>query len=334
MNQQRLIRLSQVVAAVREMCGPANYDLNPDIYQNMQQQRQQEKNQTGQYILDQLIQNADIAREKQLPICQDTGMAVFFVAVGQDCRLVDDLGDQKTTKNDLLTGQRNRQSVADTDQTKASPAKASKKIGEEESEPSGSAGWTLSQAINEGVRQGYQAGYLRKSVVADPFLRENTGTNTPAIIHYQMVAGDRLTIDFAPKGFGSENMSRIYMLKPSDGMAGAKQKIIQTIAEAGPNPCPPMVVGVGIGGDFELAAILAKKALLRPLGENATLPHIKQMEQELVSMANQLNIGPQGFGGDTTVLGIHILTYPTHIAGLPVAINISCHATRHRQVVL
>jgi fumarate hydratase subunit alpha len=192
----------------------------------------------------------------------------------------------------------------------------------------------LKDAINEGVRQGYKNGYLRKSIVGDPLERVNTKDNTPAIIHYDIVDGDHMTITVAPKGFGSENMSRVYMLKPSDGVEGAKAAILRTVDEAGSNPCPPMVIGVGIGGNFEKVAYLAKKALLRPIGSHSDKPHIKQLEEELYTKINQLGIGPQGFGGTTTALGINIETYPTHIAGLPLAINISCHVTRHVQVTL
>ena len=234
-------------------------------------------------ILDQLIENADLAKEKMKPICQDTGMAVIFADIGQEVHIT---------------------------------------------------GGNLTDAINEGVRQGYKEGYLRKSVVGDPLLRVNTKDNTPAVIHYNIVEGDKIKITVAPKGFGSENMSRIYMLKPSDGIEGVKKNIIETIKKAGPNPCPPMVVGVGIGGNFELSAKLAKQALLRPVGSHSDLHHIRDMEYELLEKANKLGIGPQGLGGNTTVLGINIETYATHIAGLPLAVNISCHVTRHAEVII
>lgn len=195
-------------------------------------------------------------------------------------------------------------------------------------------GGLLTDAINEGVRRGYRDGYLRKSVVSDPFIRENTKDNTPAIIHYDIVEGDKIKIIVAPKGFGSENMSKIYMLKPSAGIEGAKDAIVQAVDEAGPNPCPPMVVGVGVGGNFEMAALLAKKALLRPIGSHSDKPHLREMEEELLERMNSLGIGPQGLGGVTTVLGVNVESFPTHIAGMPIAVNISCHVTRHAEVIL
>lgn len=196
------------------------------------------------------------------------------------------------------------------------------------------AGGLLTDAVNEGVRKGYTEGYLRKSVVSDPFIRVNTNDNTPAIIHYDIVGGDNVKIIVAPKGFGSENMSKIYMLKPSAGIEGAKDAIVQAVDEAGPNPCPPMVVGVGVGGNFEMAAYLAKKALLRPIGSHSDKPHLREMEEELLERMNNLGIGPQGLGGVTTVLGVNVESYPTHIAGMPIAVNISCHVTRHAEVIL
>lgn len=227
---------------------------------------------------DKLCENMEIAAEDEIPICQDTGMAVFFVKVGQDLHIE---------------------------------------------------GVNLTDAINEGVRQGYTEGYLRKSVVSDPLLRVNTKDNTPAIIHYDIVEGEKLEITIAPKGFGSENMSRVFMLKPADGAEGVKNAVLEAVKDAGPNACPPIVVGVGIGGDFEKAAILAKKALTRNVNENSPLPHIKEMEEELLDKINHLGIGPGGLGGKTTALAVNVETYATHIAGLPVAVNMCCHVNRH-----
>lgn len=277
------IAVDQIIEAVKEMCIDANCILNTDVYEALECAKCEEKSEIGLEILNQLTKNADIAKERRMPICQDTGMAVVFVAIGQEIHIT---------------------------------------------------GGLLEEAIQEGVRKGYVDGYLRKSVVEDPFLRKNTLDNTPAIIHYTIVKGDKLRIIVAPKGFGSENMSRIYMLKPSDGIEGAKKAILETIALAGPNPCPPMIVGVGCGGNFEESALLAKKALLRPVGRHSEKEHIRKMEEELLKKANQLGIGPQGLGGKTTVLGIHIESFPTHIAGMPVAVNISCHVTRHAERIL
>lgn len=279
----REIPAEAITAAVREGFITANYHLPGDVACALADRKQTEESPVGREILDQLLENAAIARQGVFPICQDTGMAVLFVELGQEAHIV---------------------------------------------------GGFLEDAINEGVRQGYESGYLRKSVVADPFLRKNTGDNTPAVIHYSIVPGDGLTLHLAPKGFGSENMSRIFMLKPALGMEGAKAAVLTAIEEAGPNPCPPMIVGVGCGGTFEKAAYLAKKALLRPVGQASPLPHIREMEDALLEQANRLGIGPQGLGGRTTVLAVHVETYPTHIAGLPVAVNISCHATRHVTIQL
>ena len=240
--------------------------------------KEEETGNLGKQILGQLCENMDIAAKDEIPICQDTGMAVFFVKIGQDVHIE---------------------------------------------------GMNLSEAINEGVRQGYQEGYLRKSVVGDPFLRVNTGDNTPAIIHYDIVPDDKLEILIAPKGFGSENMSRVFMLKPADGVEGVKNAVLQAVMDAGPNACPPVVVGVGIGGDFEKAAIMAKKALTRNVNEGSSLPHIKEMEEELLAKINQSGIGPGGLGGKTTAIAVNIETYATHIAGLPVAVNMCCHVNRH-----
>lgn len=274
----REVNVSDVAACIKRLCIEANYFLNSDIYDSFKDAYENEESPIGRDIINQLIKNADLAREKCKPICQDTGMAVIFMEIGQEVHFC---------------------------------------------------GGSLTDAINEGVRQGYKEGYLRKSVVGDPLLRVNTGDNTPAVIHYDIVPGDKVKIDVAPKGFGSENMSRIYMLKPSDGIEGVKNAIIDCIKNAGPNPCPPMVVGVGIGGNFEKCAELAKKALLRPVNESSDIPYIADMEDELFERANNLGIGPQGLGGTTTILGLNIETFATHIAGLPVAVNISCHVTRH-----
>jgi fumarate hydratase subunit alpha len=274
----REINVSEITKIVRQMCIDANYELSQDMKDALDVAEKRECSELGQKILSQLQDNLKIAKEDQIPICQDTGMAIFFFKVGQDVHFV---------------------------------------------------GGNLSDAINEGVRLVYTEGYLRKSVVGDPLIRKNTGDNTPAVIHTAIVPGDKIKMTIAPKGFGSENMSKIYMLKPADGEEGVKNAIIEAVKAAGPNACPPVVVGVGIGGTFEMSAILAKKALLRPLGEHSSLPHIKALEEEMFKTINELNIGPGGFGGKTTALGINIETYPTHIAGLPVAVNICCHVNRH-----
>lgn len=279
----REIDVNDIINAVSKLCIDANCLLNDDIYCAIKKAEKTEKSEIGKEILCQIIENADIAKNEIVPICQDTGMAVVFVEIGQEVHIK---------------------------------------------------GGPLTEAINSGVRKGYIGGYLRKSVVKDPFIRENTKDNTPAIIHYDIVEGDKLKIIVAPKGFGSENMSKIYMLKPSSGIEGAKDVIIQAVDDAGPNPCPPMIVGVGVGGNFEMAAYLAKKALLRPVGSHSDKPHIRKMEEELLERMNNLGIGPQGFGGNTTVLGVNIESYPTHIAGMPIAVNISCHVTRHAEVIL
>lgn len=279
----REIEVNEIIDAVRELCIKANCVLNDDVYNALEAAKNTEKSPIGKEILCQLTDNADIAKNEYVPICQDTGMAIVFVELGQEVHI----------KGGLLT-----------------------------------------DAINEGVRRGYRDGYLRKSVVSDPFIRENTKDNTPAIIHYDIVEGDKIKIIVAPKGFGSENMSKIYMLKPSAGIEGAKDAIVQAVDEAGPNPCPPMVVGVGVGGNFEMAALLAKKALLRPIGSHSDKPHLREMEEELLERMNSLGIGPQGLGGVTTVLGVNVESFPTHIAGMPIAVNISCHVTRHAEVIL
>ena len=263
---------------IKEMCIEANHYLSKDMEKALKKASETEESELGKKILGQLMDNLDIADKEMIPICQDTGMAVFFVEIGQDVHFEGDV---------------------------------------------------LEDAINEGVRLGYTEGYLRKSVVKDPILRENTKDNTPAIIHYSIVAGDQVKLTFAPKGFGSENMSRVFMLKPADGIEGVKNAILTAVADAGPNACPPMVVGVGIGGDFEKAAIMAKQALTRNVEEYSAIPYVCDLEKEMLEKINKLGIGPGGLGGRTTALAVNINTYPTHIAGLPVAINICCHVNRH-----
>ena len=263
---------------IKEMCIQANHYLAPDMEKAMRSAYEKESKPLAKQILGQLLENLDIAGEDMIPICQDTGMAVVFLKVGQDVHFE---------------------------------------------------GESVEEAVNEGVRQGYEEGYLRKSVVGDPLLRVNTKDNTPAVIHYEIVPGDQVEITLAPKGFGSENMSRIWMLKPADGAEGVKEAIINSVKEAGPKDCPPVVVGVGIGGTFEKAAILAKKALTREIGTHSPLPHIREMEEELLAKINETGLGPAGLGGDTTALAVNINTYATHIAGLPVAVNMCCHVNRH-----
>ncbi len=279
----RHIHVKEVTAAIREICMEVNYVAGDDILKSINTGLENETSEIGKNILGQILDNATIAKEKRMPICQDTGMAVVFMSVGQEVHFE---------------------------------------------------GGSIEEAINEGVRQGYDDGYLRKSVVKDPFNRVNTGDNTPAVIHYDIVPGDEVVIYVTPKGFGSENMSQIHMLKPADGIEGAKKAIIRTVDEAGGNACPPMIVGVGIGGTFEKAALLAKKALLRDLDDHSDIPYVKALETELLEKVNKLGIGPQGLGGLTTALAVHVETHPTHIAGLPVAVNISCHVTRHGKRVL
>lgn len=274
----REINASEITKTVREMCIKVNHFLSEDMDNALKKATESEKSDLGKKILDQLQENLKIAGEDMIPICQDTGMAVLFVEVGQDVHVADGL---------------------------------------------------IEDAINEGVRQGYVDGYLRKSVVKDPIIRENTKDNTPAVIHYSIVAGDKIKITFAPKGFGSENMSRVFMLKPADGIEGVKNAIMTAVTDAGPNACPPMVVGVGIGGTFEKCAILAKKALTREIGKNSDIENVAKLEKEMLQKINTLGIGPGGLGGTTTALAVNINTYPTHIAGLPVAVNICCHVNRH-----
>lgn len=274
----RTIYTNDIIKNIKEMCIEANYQLASDVEDRVIGAYDKETSTLGRQILGQLKENLDIAAKDLIPICQDTGMAIVFIRLGQDVHID---------------------------------------------------GINLNEAVNEGIRQGYQEGYLRKSVVSDPLLRENTRDNTPGIIHYDIVPGEELTITVAPKGFGSENMSRVYMLKPSDGSEGVKQAVLETVKLAGPNACPPVVVGVGIGGSFEKCAFLAKKALARSMNEPSKLEHIKKLEDELLAEINQLGIGPGGLGGRITALGVNIETYPTHIAALPVAINICCHVNRH-----
>ncbi|MBE5932130.1 MAG: fumarate hydratase [Lachnospiraceae bacterium] len=274
----RTINTDIIIDTVKDMCIQANLFLAPDMEERLRQAAADEDGDLGKQIMNQLMENMEIAGSEKIPICQDTGMAVFFVNVGQDLHIE---------------------------------------------------GMNLTDAINEGVRQGYTEGYLRKSVVADPLIRENTKDNTPAIIHYDIVPGDKLTITIAPKGFGSENMSRVFMLKPADGEEGVKAAVMEAVKDAGPNACPPMVVGVGLGGDFELAAKLAKKALTRDVNSHSEKEHIARIEKELLEMVNSTGIGPGGLGGKTTALAVNIETYPTHIAGMPLAVNMCCHVNRH-----
>ena len=274
----RTIQTDVITENIKEMCIEANHFLSGDMDLAMKQAAETEKSELGKKILNQLQENLKIAAEEMIPICQDTGMAVIFLEIGQDVHFE---------------------------------------------------GMTIEDAVNEGVRQGYTEGYLRKSVVGDPIIRENTKDNTPAVIYYSIVPGDKVKITMAPKGFGSENMSRVFMLKPADGIEGVKNAILTAVKDAGPNACPPMVVGVGIGGTFEKCALLAKKALTRPVNEHSDIPYVKDLEIEMLEKINKLGIGPGGLGGSTTALAVNINTYPTHIAGLPVAINICCHVNRH-----
>lgn len=279
----RNIHIDLVISAVREMCISANCNLGKDLISAIKTACEKEESPLGKEILNKLLVNGEIARNRQMPICQDTGMVVVFAEVGQDVHLV---------------------------------------------------GGNITEAINEGVRQGYLKGYLRKSVVADPLARKNTGNNTPAVIHYDIIPGDKIKITLAPKGFGSENMSRIKMLKPSEGIEGVEDFVVDTVDQAGANPCPPIIVGVGIGGTFEKAALLAKKALLRPFGSSNEQKLLANLESRLFTKINNLGIGPQGLGGTTTALAVNVETFPTHIAGLPVAVNINCHVSRHEQVTI
>ena len=270
--------VSLITENIAEMCIEANHFLSEDMKEALYAAAEREDSPVGREILSQLKENLKIAGEDMIPICQDTGMAVLFMEIGQDVHLT---------------------------------------------------GGDLEEAVNTGVKKGYTEGYLRKSVVSDPLIRENTGDNTPAVIHVRIVPGDKIKLTLAPKGFGSENMSRVFMLKPAQGVEGVKDAVLTAVKDAGPNACPPVVVGVGIGGDFEKAAILAKQALTRKAGKNSELPHIAELEKELLDMVNETDIGPGGLGGNTTAFAVNINTYATHIAGLPVAVNICCHVNRH-----
>ena len=279
----RRINVETITQNIKEMCIEANHFLSPDMKKVFDEAAASEESPLGRQILGQLEENLCIAGEEMIPICQDTGLAVVFIKVGQDVHLI---------------------------------------------------GGSLTDAINEGVRQGYVDGYLRKSVVKDPIYRENTKDNTPAIIHYEIVEGEQVEITVAPKGFGSENMSRVFMLKPADGIEGVKDAILTAVRDAGPNACPPMVVGVGIGGTFEKCAEMAKHALTRNLEEESPVEYVRDLEKEMLETINNLGIGPGGLGGRTTALAVNIETYPTHIAGLPVGINICCHVNRHAHRVI
>ena len=279
----REVNVSIITDNIKEMCIEANHFLTDDMKNVFEKAVKNEESALGKQVLGQLEENLKVAGEDMIPICQDTGMAVVFINVGQDVHLI---------------------------------------------------GGDITDAINEGVRRGYVDGYLRKSVVKDPIYRENTKDNTPAVIHFNIVPGDKVDITVAPKGFGSENMSRVFMLKPADGIEGVKEAILTAVKDAGPNACPPMVVGVGIGGTFEKCAYLAKKALTRNLNEESPVEYVRDLEKEMLEKVNKLGIGPQGFGGKTTAIGLNIETMPTHIAGMPCAVNINCHVTRHKSEVI
>ncbi len=274
----RTVDVSDVTAALREMCIEVNHRLSPDMADKLSEARDKEESPLGRQILGQLLENMDIAKTEMIPICQDTGMAVVFLEVGQDVHFT---------------------------------------------------GGNIEDAVNEGVRRGYTEGYLRKSVVRDPIQRVNTGDNTPAVVHYSIVPGEKVRITLAPKGFGSENMSRLFMLKPAQGIEGVKEAVLTAVADAGPNACPPMVVGVGIGGTFEKCALMAKKALTRNVDQRSEIPYVAELETELLEKINCLGLGPGGLGGRMTAVNVAVETYPTHIAGLPVAVNICCHVNRH-----
>ena len=274
----RTVNVSELTKSIKEMCIEANHYLSKDMETTLKCARETEASPLGKQILNQLSENLKIAADDMIPICQDTGMAVVFLEIGQDVHLE---------------------------------------------------GGSVEDAVNEGIRLGYTEGFLRKSVVRDPIERVNTGDNTPAVIHYHIVPGEKVKITVAPKGFGSENMSRVFMLKPADGIEGVKKAILQAVDDAGPNACPPMVVGVGIGGTFEKCALMAKQALTRPANESSPIPYIRDLEKEMLEKINSLGIGPGGLGGTVTAFAVNINTYPTHIAGLPVAVNICCHVNRH-----
>lgn len=278
MSNIREINVKEITEAVASMCIEVNHNLSEDMRCALDDAFNKESSALGKQILDQLKQNLTIAKEEMIPICQDTGMAVVFMEIGQEVHFV---------------------------------------------------GGNIEDAINEGVRKGYVEGYLRKSVVDDPIIRNNTKDNTPAVIHYSIVPGDKVKITISPKGFGSENMSKVYMLKPADGIEGVKNAILSAVIDAGPNACPPMVIGVGIGGTFEKCALMSKHALTRKAGVHSDVPYIKELEEEMLEKINALDIGPAGLGGNVTALAVNIERYPTHIAGLPVAVNICCHVNRH-----
>ena len=274
----REVSVDKITEELKDMCISVNHFLSDDMHTALIDASKKEESELGRRILDSLEENLEIAGKDMIPICQDTGMAVVFLSVGQDVHFV---------------------------------------------------GGNIEEAVNEGIRRGYCEGFLRKSVVKDPLIRENTKDNTPAVIHYEIVPGDKVSITLAPKGFGSENMSRVFMLKPADGIEGVKAAVLTAVKDAGPNACPPMVVGVGIGGTFEKCTLLAKKALTREVGTHSDIPYVKEMEEELLEKINKTGIGPGGLGGTVTALAVNVLTYPTHIAGLPVAVNICCHVNRH-----
>lgn len=279
----RTVQTEIITETIKKMCIEANYSLSSDMVKAMRKAEEKEESVLGKQILAQLQDNLEIAASDMIPICQDTGMAVVFLEVGQDVHFE---------------------------------------------------GGSFEDAVNEGVRRGYTEGFLRKSVVGDPILRENTKDNTPAVIHTRIVEGDRVKITVAPKGFGSENMSRVFMLKPAEGLEGVKNAILTVVKDAGPNACPPLVVGVGIGGTFEKCALMAKKALTREVGKHSDIPYVRKLEEEMLEKINCLGIGPGGLGGTVTALAVNVNTYPTHIAGLPVAVNICCHVNRHTVCVL
>ena len=279
----RTVQTEIITETIKKMCIEANYSISSDMVKAMRKAEEKEESVLGKQILAQLQDNLEIAASDMIPICQDTGMAVVFLEVGQDVHFE---------------------------------------------------GGSFEDAVNEGVRRGYTEGFLRKSVVGDPILRENTKDNTPAVIHTRIVEGDRVKITVAPKGFGSENMSRVFMLKPAEGLEGVKNAILTAVKDAGPNACPPLVVGVGIGGTFEKCALMAKKALTREVGKHSDIPYVRKLEEEMLEKINCLGIGPGGLGGTVTALAVNVNTYPTHIAGLPVAVNICCHVNRHTVCVL
>ncbi|HHY15665.1 MAG TPA: fumarate hydratase [Firmicutes bacterium] len=279
----RVIKYQEIVEKIKELCLDANCNLPQDVLQALQSARKAEKSPLGQSVLDTILENADIARERCMALCQDTGMVVVFAELGQDVRIE---------------------------------------------------GGLLTDAVDEGVRQAYEEGYFRKSVVSDPLERVNTKDNTPSIVHLSLVAGDKLRLIVAPKGFGSENMSALRMLKPAEGVQGVKDFVVEQVTRAGGNPCPPIIVGVGIGGTMEKASLMAKRAILRPIGSTNPKPHLAELEAELLALVNKTGVGPQGFGGTQTALAVFINDYPTHIAGLPVAININCHVARHVEATL